>query len=929
MTDYSIDPNQNPEQLARDVIDQQLLEAGWVIQNVNQTNLAANAEHKNGVAVREFPTNAGPADYMLFVDGVAYGVIEAKKAEMGEKLSVVEEQSLGYAKAGTKYQNTEDTIRFLYESTGILTKFSDLNDINYSSRKVFRFHQPEELYRIVSQADTIRNSLKNELPKLEMGGFRDCQLQAIEGLEKSLSQNKSRALIQMATGAGKTLTAISEVYRLLKFAGAKRILWLVDTKNLGKQAHEEFQAYIPHNFFPVEDNRNFTDLYQVNRLQHSAINKDSQVVISTIQRMYSILKGEELDEANEDENPDDLEQVFKKTETPVEYNAQYPPEFFDFIIIDECHRSIYNIWQQVLDYFDAFQIGLTATPDKKTFAYFNKNVVSEYSHEQAVIDGVNVPGDVFVIKTNITEKGGTILEPLKQIRERKTRAERWVEDDEILTYESAQLDKSVVALDQIRTVLQAFKDNLPQMFPDRYSPVRTQDPEVPKTLIFAKTDSHADDIINMVKEVFGKGNEFCKKITYKADKADQALTDLRTDANLRIAVTVSMIATGTDVKPLECLLFMRDVKSKNYFEQMRGRGTRTHGVDELRKVTPSALHNKDRFILVDAVGVTESKKIDSRPLDRNPSVSLKELMMTVAMGNKTSDILTTLAGRLIRLDKMLDYADREQIQEKSDDVALKEIARNLLNAFDEDFKESELEGSEEKLQEFLVEAVKPFNNPEFRDVICQIKQNHEQYIDYNAIDVVKVADWQTTTKEQASEIITKFTDFINQNKDRIDALQLIFSHDFKNRQLVYNSVETLYDEIKKAGFSNEQLWNAHFTLGNTDKKAPELQLADIIQIIRFTLDGQPPLTTFGDSVRVKYRDWIMAKNHEKGQGHITNEQNDWLSTIRDQIITSVSISQDDFNLGKLREMGGIGKFYELFGENYVELLKEMNSELVA
>jgi len=186
----------------------------------------------------------------------------------------------------------------------------------------------------------------------------------------------------MATGSGKTYTAITFIYRLLKFAKAKRILFLVDTRNLGEQAEQEFMAYVPN-----DDNRKFTELYNVQRLKSSYIATDSQVCISTIQRLYSILKDEELDTWAEEENPNERWQP--KEPVPVVYNPKIPIEFFDFIVIDECHRSIYNLWKQVLDYFDAFLIGLTATPDKRTFAFFNENVVSEYSHEDAVADGVN------------------------------------------------------------------------------------------------------------------------------------------------------------------------------------------------------------------------------------------------------------------------------------------------------------------------------------------------------------------------------------------------------------------------------------------------------------------------------------------------------------------------------------------------------------
>ena len=337
----------------------------------------------------------------------------------------------------------------------------------------------------------------------------------------------------------------------------------MDTRGLGEQAEREFMAYHPN-----DDHRSFAELYGVSRLRRSYIPKDAQVCISTIQRMYSILRGEELDESAEETSFSEFVTADKQRPKEVVYNEKYPPEFFDVIIVDECHRSIYNVWQQVLEYFDAFIIGLTATPDKRTFAFFDENIVSEYPREQAIIDGVNVGEDIFMIETEITKNGGKILKQQVEYRNRLTREKRWEQLDEDVEYKPTELDKDIVNPSQIRTVIRAFKDSLfTQLFPRRK--------EVPKTLVFAKTDSHADDIIKIVREEFGEGNEFCRKITYSAENPEEALSALRNDFYPRIAVTVDMIATGTDVKPLECLIFMRDVRSKNYFEQMKGRGTRT------------------------------------------------------------------------------------------------------------------------------------------------------------------------------------------------------------------------------------------------------------------------------------------------------------------------------------------------------------------
>ena len=383
-----------------------------------------------------------------------------------------------------------------------------------------------------------------------------------------------------------------------------------------------------------------------------------------------------MDEAAEQINP--AEMVRPKPPMPVVYNGKIPPEFFDFIIIDECHRSIYNLWRQVLEYFDAYLIGLTATPDNRTHGFFRKNVVSEYTHEQAVADGVNVGNEIYVIDTEKTKHGGQLkADQWVEKRERLTRRKRWEIQDDDVTYAAEQLDRDIVNPDQIRTVVCTFRDKLPEIFPGRA--------EVPKTLVFAKTDSHADDIIQTVREEFAEGNRFCKKITYRAKEDPKSvLAQFRNDYYPRIAVTVDMIATGTDVRPLECLLFMRDVRSRNYFEQMKGRGTRTLEHDDLKKVSPSAVSGKTHYVIVDAIGVTKSLKTASQPLITKPSVPLKDLAMGVMMGARDEDTVSSLAGRLARLNRQLDPTEQERIKTQADGIELTQIIGNLLVAIDPD-----------------------------------------------------------------------------------------------------------------------------------------------------------------------------------------------------------------------------------------------------
>ncbi len=591
-----------PENRARRNIDKMLEAAGWYLQNYAERDTDAAL----GVAVREYRLRTDQrADYLLFIGGVAIGVIEAKPE--GTTLSGALQQAERYHASLPDDLPNRTRFFFSFASTGIETYFRDIRDPNSRSRPVFTFHTPEALSNAFHQPRTLRERLQTDIPTLEKGILWNCQFKAIIELEKSLAAARPRALIQMATGSGKTYLAVSSTYRLIKFAQAKRVLFLVDRNNLGRQTLREFQTYTT-----PDDSSKFWELYNVQHLSSNIIDEASSVCITTIQRLYSMLKGE-TDYENDDEERSNFEQETEGTAPQkVTYNRNIPIDTFDLIIVDECHRSIYGKWRHVLEYFDAFIIGLTATPYPQTRNFFHQNLVYEYRHEQAVEDDVNVGYYVYKIETEITQSGSHI-EAGHYIarRDRETRRLQWDELDDDVEYTENQLDRDVVATDQIRTVIQTFKDVLfTELFPSRKT--------VPKTLIFAKDDSHAEDIVRIVRDVFGRGDDFCQKITYRSDKPEDLIRRFRTQLNPRIAVSVDMISTGTDIKPLECLVFMRAVRSSGYFEQMIGRGVRTINSEDLRAVTGDA-EAKTHFIIVDAVGVYESVKTDSQALPGDPS----------------------------------------------------------------------------------------------------------------------------------------------------------------------------------------------------------------------------------------------------------------------------------------------------------------------
>lgn len=931
-------PNKNPEQVARDIIDAHLEASGWFIQDKKGLNLNASI----GVAIREYQTDTGPADYILFVDKKPVGVIEAKRPEEGQHLITHEDQTEGYATAKLKYLNNEKLF-FAYESTGTITRFTDYRDPKPRSREVFTFHRPETFQQWIADVKSLRQRLLN-IPALPIDGLRECQINAINNLEKSFKEFRPKALIQMATGSGKTYTAITAIYRLLKYAKAKRVLFLVDTKNLGEQAEQEFQAYLPN-----DDNRKFTELYGVTRLRSSFIPADNQVYISTIQRMYSILKGEEMDESAETENPNEI-RFESKAPMPVVYNEKVPIEFFDFIIIDECHRSIYNLWKQVLDYFDAFQVGLTATPDNRTFGYFNKNVVSDYGYEKAVIDGVLVSYDVFTINTRITKEGGKI--PVGEYvdrRERLTRKKFWEAVDEEVEYSGKQLDKDIVNLHTIRTIIQAIHDSLPAMFPDRV----TRDEhgnevafEVPKTLIFAKTDSHAEDIIDIVREEFAEENKFCKKITYRSEEDPKSvLAQFRNDYYPRIAVTVDMIATGTDIRPLEVLVFMRDVKSRSYYEQMKGRGTRTCTLEELRlKGTPSAKMSKDHFVIIDAIGVESSQKTDSRPLEKKPGISLKDLLQNVAMGNTQEEILSSLANRLIRLDKQINERERMGFAEKTGGFMISHVVKNLLNAYDPDTLENvERRVNSEKKnespliieevikkekQKLIDQAVEVFHNPELRDYIVDVRRKYDQIIDAVNTDEIIDIGWTRDKEAAARETIDNFRAWIEAHKDEIIALQIFYDQPYRRRELTFAMIRDLYDKIKMEApmIAPERVWRAYEDLAQANGSAKN-ELIALVSLIRKICGIDQSLSAYDKTVDKNFQDWVFRK--QAGTVKFTAEQMEWLRMIKDHIASSFHMDREDFELDPFNKVGGLGKMWLLFGNEAEKLIGELNEVLAA
>ena len=967
-----------PEALARTQIDSQLALAGWVVQDMGDLNVSAG----RGVAVREFPLGEyGFADYLLYVDRKAVGVVEAKRA--GTTLTGVELQSEKYSAGLPSWAPAPlRPLPFLYESTGVETHFTNRLDPTPKSRDVFAFHRPETLAEwlaaeplwlpVVDGAPhphsqrpaTLRTRL-TAMPAVHERGLWPAQLKAIGRLEKSLARNRPRALVQMATGSGKTYTAVTSIYRLIKFAEARRVLFLVDRANLGRQALKEFQSYRT-----PDDGRLFTELYNVQRLTSNKLDPVARVVIGTVQRLYSMLKGEpELPEELDEESSGDAAKAatgldaLRKDPLPVVYNPTLPIETFDVVFVDEAHRSIYTLWRQVVEYWDAFLVGLTATPAKQTYGFFQGNLVMEYGHEQAVADGVNVDFDVYRIRTRITEQGATVeARQMLQFRERETRKKRWEKLDEDLTYAASALDRDVVAPDQIRTIVRTFRDKfLPEVFPERA--------HIPKTLVFAKDDSHADDLVKILRDELGLGNEAVQKITYKTStariveqvpgpdgtpiervtykssgvKPEDLLQSFRNSYNPRIAVTVDMIATGTDVKPLEVLWFFRTVKSRTLFEQMKGRGVRVIKPDDLRAVTPDAAA-KTRFVMVDCVGVSEEEMSDSQPLERKPSVSLEALLKMVAMGSVDPEVASTVAGRLARLDRQLGKAERASIAESTGGATLQILARKIVEALDPDQQHraarasfslpAEAEPTETQLAEargaLIAEALAPLaSNPQLRQRLVDLKRAAEQIVDEVSIDEVLTAGLSAEAKERAAALTTSFEQFLAAHRDEFAALKLFYgSRD--GQQLTRDAVEELAKQLVEAKppLAPEAVWQAYETLDKSRVRGrPTKLLTDVVALVRYALHRDEELAPWPAVAKQRFDAWVARM--ERSGRRFNPEQMAWLEAIRDHVAANLEIGPEDFEYPPFAQRGGLGAAYKLFGGELVKMLEEVTEVIAA
>lgn len=827
-----------PEEKARVKIDQMFEDAGWKVVDRDFYTPTLTA-----AAIREGLLEGNrEADYFLFINGKAVGVLEAKRKEVDVTKSKVSEQAVMYARGVPDcYQAYSRPLPIIYQSNGDETFYRDFRDKDGGLIELNRVHTPKEITKMLGIDDQYAG-----LPTLKKKGLRDCQYEAITELEASFRAGQNRALIVLATGAGKTYTACLASYRLLAFTPMKRILFLVDRNNLGKQAEGEFGM-----FRLTENGDPFNTIYTVNRLKSSRVPTDSNVVISTIQRLFSLLTGQEIVD-NDDDDEDNA-----TGEVQLNGKMMLPPDFFDLIIIDECHRSIYGNWKKVLEYFKSAKlIGLTATPVPETKAFFNNNIVVNYTLEQSIIDGVNVDGRIYRIKTEATENGGAILKGDKLKREtRYTGKVETIRNEETKNYTKEELNRSIINPAQIKLVLETYRDVVyEEMFTD---PQRENNMDyLPKTLIFALNEVHATNIVNIAKEVFNRTDDkFVQKITYSSGDSNELIRQFRNDKEFRIAVTCTLVATGTDVKPLEVLLFMRDVASEPLYIQMKGRGVRTIGDDQLRNVTPNAF-SKDCFFLVDAVGVTESHKTTTSPVEGEPAqtITLKRLLELLTHGNVNDDYLRLIAAKLARIHNKSTPKQREEFK-KLAHSGMKEISAAIFNALDKNelpvFKSINEPNLERKA------LVAPLtHHPDARQYLLILAAGFVETLMPGEDNLIS----KGFSEEEAIEVTSAFEQYCNDHQDEIEALRMIYNND--GEPLSYTILKDLENKLKLANskFQTSRLWNCYTIVNpqsvkkHTTKEEKEA-LTNIIQLVRFANHQIETLESLYPTAQQRFNLW--------------------------------------------------------------------------
>ena len=449
--------------------------------------------------------------------------------------------------------------------------------------------------------------------------------------------------------------------------------------------------------------------------------------------------------------------------------------------------------------------------------------------------------------------------------------------------------------------------------------------------------------MQVVRQEFGLSNEGAVKITYRSgdsgNKPEDLLQQFRTNYPTRIAVTVDMIATGTDVKPIECVVFMRMVRSRNFFEQMKGRGVRVIDKDDLRKVTPDA-KVKDRFVIVDAVGVTDAGLHDTVPLERKKGVSFDRLLNQIGLGSTDEAVVSSVASRLARLNRRITAEDRATVEQVAG-IALDDLVRQITDALNPDHQHEEAaaehstdDPTPEQVKatstRLIAEAVQPIaGNAELRAKLIDVRRSYEQVIDEASKDRVIAGEYSKDAADRARAQTESFRQFIEDNKDEITALQVLYSQPYGDG-LTYDDIRELAQAIGRPPhrWTTEALWQAYETLDASKVRGSGHRVStDLVSLVRHALGQTDELVAYPALVDERFEAWL---HQQQTHGRIfTNEQTAYLRLVKEHIAGALKIVPADLQNPPFSTHGGLGRARQLFGNNLDPLLEELTLVLAA
>lgn len=884
----------------RDRIDPRLTAAGW---KVTPLTPGYAASPPSASAVVEWPTGNGPADYALTDDHAVRGVVEAKKVTVGPQGVLTQAERYSKGITATPMIRGEYGVPFLYSTNGEVIHFHDVRRAQNRSRIVANFHTPAALREMFARDLDTELAALAQIPVSQR--LRPYQVEANQAIEQAIADGKRKLLVTMATGTGKTLMTVNEVYRLMKSGVARRVLFLVDRRALAAQTVREFAS------FEAEPGLKFNKIYQVysqafqkddfgdddpfdpNVMPNSLLTNpklgDAFVYIATIQRMAMNLFGGEgaLSIDGDEDNDADVQQL------------DIPIHAFDLIIADECHRGYSAkeraVWRDTLDHFDAIKVGLTATPAAHTVAYF-ENMEFRYEYERAVREGYLVDYDVVAVKSDV-RINGVFLREGEQVDEvdpeTGTKQLDLLEDER--TFDAAEVERKVTAPDSNRKILEELK-----RYADEFE---AQHGRFPKTLIFAANDlphvSHADQLVNLARDLFGQGDDFVAKITGRVDRPLQRIREFRNRPNPKVAVTVDLLTTGVDIPDLEFLVILRPVKSRILFEQMLGRGTRLGG---------DRAPDKDRFVVFDCFDGSlmayfkGTTGITAEPADSDNKTTAQ--IIEEIWQNKDRDYnVRRLVKRLQRIAKSMSGEAYEAFAPFVPDGDVGDFAEKLPGL----------------LRASWLGTMKVLRDPAFQDLLEHYPRGKKSFVIASTATDVVSSEWlirgASGQEYKPDDYIEAFSNFVNAESGKVEAISVLLK-----RPKGWNPV-TLTELREVLSRAPE-----HFTETNLERAFRakyRKALVDIISMVkRAAIDGSLLLTA---------EERVTAAVAKVSEGRpLSDDQQQWLGYIEQHLIENLSIDRDDFDLiPVLSSHGGWGRANQIFDRHLPELLEQLNEELVA